>query len=107
MLTSACLAGADAEFASSLWAVEGTRLANFASEKSVFINMHGHPLPLKQAFVAQQKRGRAGSKGKTDGYRYTMHGERTEMHREMFGTLVSVCSSHLILISSEMLGKIW
>lgn len=36
------------------WSVEGTRLANFTSEKNVFINMHGHPLPLKQAFVAQQ-----------------------------------------------------
>lgn len=54
MSTSACLAGADAEFVSSLWAAEGTRLANFTSEKKLFINMHGQPLPLKQAFVAQQ-----------------------------------------------------
>lgn len=41
-------------FASSLSAAEGTRLANFTSEKSVFINMHRQTLPLKRAFVAQQ-----------------------------------------------------
>lgn len=41
-------------FVSSLSAAEGTRLANFTSEKSVFINMHGQTLPLKRAFVAQQ-----------------------------------------------------
>ncbi|MEQ2177928.1 hypothetical protein GOODEAATRI_008824 [Goodea atripinnis] len=38
----------------SLWAAEGTRLAKSSCEKSVFINMHSHKLPLKRAFVAQQ-----------------------------------------------------
>ncbi|KAM7375487.1 hypothetical protein PAMA_014550 [Pampus argenteus] len=52
--TSACLAAADAEFVSPLWAAEGTRLANFNSEKNIFINMHDHTLPLKRAFVTQQ-----------------------------------------------------
>lgn len=52
--TPAYLAAADAAFVGSLQAAEGTRLANFSSEKHVFINMHGQPLPLKRAFVAQQ-----------------------------------------------------
>lgn len=39
---------------SSLWAAEGTRLANLGSEKSFFINMRNHPVPLKQAFVLKQ-----------------------------------------------------
>ncbi len=52
--TPAYLASADVVFVSSLWAAEGARLANFSTEKIIFINIHGHPLPLKRAFVAQQ-----------------------------------------------------
>lgn len=54
MSTSACLAGADVLFVSPRRTAEGTRLANLSSEKSIFINMHGQQLPVKQAFVNQQ-----------------------------------------------------
>lgn len=94
-----------------LWAAEGTRLANFDGEKIVLINMHGHPLPLKRAFVApanaRTQRGEADpdQRGDTDRW-YSIPDERTEIHREVFGTVRLVCSSHWILISSEVLGEV-